>query len=106
VDQQGLSVFTVFYGLDWIATVPPTVRLATDAFGRTDGPIVFGWVMAAHQVGAAMAALGAGTIRTVLGDYQLAFLSSGLLCLVAAMFSLAIGQGRAALPSLVPEPGA
>jgi sugar phosphate permease len=106
VDQQGLSVFTVFYGLDWIATVPPTVRLATDAFGRTDGPIVFGWVMAAHQVGAAMAALGAGSIRTVLGDYQLAFLSSGLLCLVAAMFSLAIGRGRAAVPSLVAEPGA
>ena len=57
---SGLNVFTVFYGLDWIATVPPTVRLAADAFGKDDAPIVFGWVMAAHQVGAGLAALGVG----------------------------------------------
>ena len=64
LEHQGLSLFTVFYGLDSIATVPPTVRLATDAFGRQDGPVVFGWIFAAHQVGAAFAALGAGAIRT------------------------------------------
>jgi sugar phosphate permease len=92
----GLSLFTVFYGLDWIATVPPTVRLATDAFGRRDAPIVYGWVMAAHQVGAGMAALGAGVIRTALGEYRLAFVTSGALCLVAALLALAIGRRRAA----------
>ena len=95
VQGGGLSLFTVFYGLDWIATVPPTVKLATDAFGREDAPIVFGWVMAAHQVGAGAAALGAGVIRTQLGAYQLAFMTSGGMCLVAAAMALAIGrQGR------------
>jgi sugar phosphate permease len=93
-DHQGLSIFTVFYGLDWIATVPPTVKLATDAFGRRDAPIVFGWVMAAHQVGAGAAALGAGIIRTELGDYHAAFLASGSMCLAAALLALAIGRGR------------
>jgi sugar phosphate permease len=92
VQGAGLSIFTIFYGLDWVATVPPTVRLATDAFGREDAPIVFGWVMAAHQVGAGIAALGAGIIRAQLGAYQLAFMTSGALCLVAAVMALAIGR--------------
>jgi sugar phosphate permease len=92
VQGSGLSLFTVFYGLDWIATVPPTVKLATDAFGREDAPIVFGWVMAAHQVGAGVAALGAGVIRTQLGAYQIAFMTSGGMCLVAATMALAIGR--------------
>jgi len=92
---SGLSLFTVFYGLDWIATVPPTVKLATDAFGREDAPIVFGWVMAAHQVGAGMAALGAGVIRTELGAYHMAFMISGVMCLMAALMALAIGRRRA-----------
>ena len=96
----GLSLFTVFYGLDWIATVPPTVKLATDAFGRERAPIVFGWVMAAHQVGAGAAALGAGVIRTQSGAYHLAFLISGAMCLVAALMALAIGRQRP-----VPEAG-
>jgi sugar phosphate permease len=91
---SGLSLFTVFYGLDWIATVPPTVKLATDAFGREDAPIVFGWVMAAHQVGAGAAALAAGIVRTRLGDYRTAFLAAGSLCLVAAVMALAIRPGR------------
>lgn len=95
--QSGLLVFAVFYGLDWIATVPPTVRLATEAFGKEQGPIVFGWVVAAHQVGAGVAALGAGVIRTSLGDYQLAFMISGALCLVAALLALGVGRIRIAL---------
>ncbi len=95
-DGVGLNVFTVFYGLDWIATVPPTVRLATDAFGADDAPIVFGWVFAAHQVGAGMAALGAGIIRTRLGDYHHAFVISGLMCLVAAVMALFVNRGRQA----------
>jgi len=97
--QSGLLVFAVFYGLDWIATVPPTVRLATEAFGKEQGPIVFGWVVAAHQVGASVAALGAGLIRTTLGDYQLAFFISGALCLVAALLALGVGRIRFAWPA-------
>jgi predicted MFS family arabinose efflux permease len=102
---SGLNVFTVFYGLDWIATVPPTVRLAADAFGKDDAPIVFGWVMAAHQVGAGLAALGAGLVRTSLGDYRLAFITSGTLCLGAALLALAVGRG-ARDPSAIPLPAA
>jgi predicted MFS family arabinose efflux permease len=103
---SGLNVFTVFYGLDWIATVPPTVRLASDAFGKDDAPIVFGWVMAAHQVGAGLAALGAGLVRTSLGDYRLAFITSGTLCLGAALLALAVGRGaRDASPIALPAAG-
>jgi predicted MFS family arabinose efflux permease len=97
----GLGLFTVFYGLDWIATVPPTVKLATDAFGREDAPVVFGWVMAAHQVGAGLAALGAGVIRTETGAYQAAFMISGGMCLAAALMALAIGR-RPARRELAP----
>jgi len=93
LEQQGLSIFTVFYGLDWIATVPPTVKLSVDAFGPRDAPIVFGWVVAAHQVGASVAALSAGIVRDQLGDYRYAFVSSGMMCLLAAGFALAIARG-------------
>ena len=96
VAGSGLLVFAVFYGLDWIATVPPTVRLASEAFGKDEGPIVFGWIVAAHQVGAGVAALGAGILRTSLGDYQLAFMISGGLCLVAALLALGVGRVKLA----------
>src|SRR6185503_16024551 len=86
----GLLVFAVFYGLDWIATVPPTVRLATDAFGTARAPVMFGWIAAGHQVGAALTALSAGWVRTTLGDYQVAFWGSGTLCLVAALLALQV----------------
>jgi predicted MFS family arabinose efflux permease len=79
-----LSGFAVFYGLDWIATVPPTVRLTANTFGRENVGVVYGWIGAAHQLGASLAALTAGTIRTYLGDYRDAFWLSGGLCLVAA----------------------
>ena len=90
----GLSLFAIFYGLDWVATVPPTVRLANDAFGREEGPIMFGWIMAAHQLGAATAAFGAGVIRTELDAYLLAFIIAGLMCLIAALMVLGINAGR------------
>ena len=92
----GLGVFAVFYGLDWIATVPPTVRLTGEVFGREKAGIVFGWVVAAHQVGAAFAAYTAGAIRTGLGDYAWAFLGAGALCLIAAVAVLPIARGRSA----------
>ncbi|MEI6045847.1 MAG: MFS transporter [Chloroflexota bacterium] len=88
-----LLVFIVFYGLDWVATVPPTVRLTTDLFGRENGSIMFGWIMASHQLGAAFAASGAGLIYSWLGDYQVAFISAGLLALVAAGLVIRIGHG-------------
>jgi MFS family permease len=95
--ETGLWVFAVWYGLDWIATVPPTLRLATDAFGAERAPIMFGWIGAGHQVGAALTAFGAGWIRTTLGDYHLAFWSSGALCLLAAALALQVGRRPARL---------
>jgi MFS family permease len=90
--QASLWVFAVWYGLDWIATVPPTLRLATDAFGSERAPIVFGWIGVGHQIGAALTAFSAGWVRTALGDYQLAFWGSGGLCLVAAALALQVGR--------------
>ena len=84
----GLSLFAVFYGLDWIATVPPTVRIAADHFGRERAGIVFGWVFAAHQIGAAAAAFGAGLSRSLAATYLPAFYLAGLACLVAALLAL------------------
>ena len=84
----GLSVFAVFYGLDWVATVPPTVKLATAHFGREKAGVVFGWIFTAHQLGAATAAWGAGLTRTELSSYVPAFLVAGALCLLATALCL------------------
>ncbi len=92
--QFALILFIVFYGLDWVATVPPTVQLARRAFGAQNFAIVYGWIFAAHQMGAAAIAFAAGAVRTFFGDYQLAFMSSGLLCLVAAGLVLRIARER------------
>jgi len=89
-DIVSLSIFAVFYGLDWIATVPPTVKLSVEAFGENDGPIVFGWIAAGHQLGAASAALGAGVWRASQGRYLEAFVLAGATALIAAVGSLAI----------------
>ncbi|MBP2300645.1 MFS transporter [Azospirillum picis] len=91
----GLSLFAVFYGLDWIATVPPTVRLIADRFGRERANLVFGWVFAGHQIGAATAAFGAGLSRTVLQSYLPAFFTAGILCLIAALLVPTLGRWRA-----------
>jgi MFS family permease len=80
----GLFGFVLVYGLDWVATVPPTVALVNEVFGRERGPVVFGWIFAAHQVGAAFAAWAAATVRTATGTYLLAFLVAAGLCAVAA----------------------
>jgi sugar phosphate permease len=103
ISFYGLSLFAVFYGLDWIATVPPTVRLVTRTFGTERGPIMFGWIAASHQLGAALAAFAAGALRANLGTYLEAFILSGLLCLIAALMVLFIGQKRGeGLPEAVP----
>jgi len=82
--SNGLSFFAIFYGLDWVATVPPTVRLTTNTFGKENAGVIYGWIFTAHQLGASLAALGAGSIRTYLGDYRDAFWISGGLCVAAA----------------------
>ncbi|HWM01248.1 MAG TPA: MFS transporter [Actinophytocola sp.] len=87
--EPSMWVFIVFYGLDWIATVPPTVALCRNRFGDA-GPVVFGWVFASHQIGAAIAAVGAGLVRDVRGSYDLAWFIAGGLCVAAAMLSLGI----------------
>jgi MFS family permease len=88
----GLSLFAMFYGLDWIATVPPTVRLTAQRFGPERANLVFGWIFAGHQMGAATAAFGAGLSRTLLATYLPAFFVAGALCVVAALIVLAIAR--------------
>ena len=95
-----LIVFIVFYGLDWVATVPPTIALSSGVLGRANGGIVFGWVFASHQLGASFAASAAGIVRTWLGDYQVAFISAGLLCLVASGLVIRIGSAARGQPAL------
>nr|WP_242535343.1 MFS transporter [Streptomyces albidoflavus] len=85
--------FIVFYGLDWVATVPPTMALCRERFGE-DSAIVFGWVLASHQVGAAVVAFAAGVARDVFGSYDVVWYASGGLCAVAALFALMIRVGR------------
>jgi hypothetical protein len=98
VELFGLPVFAVFYDLDWIATVPPTVPLTTDPVGPADGAIVVGWIVPAHQIGAGLGALGAGVVRTELSTYTPAWVTAGLISMVAAVMVLGIGAVRAASP--------
>jgi len=86
----GLSVFAMFYGLDWVATVPPTIKLAGSVFGRERAAMVFGWVFAAHQIGAATAAFGAGLSRTAWLTYAPALYVAGGACLVAGLLALMV----------------
>jgi sugar phosphate permease len=99
----GLSAFTIFYGLDWIATVPPTVRLATQAFGVEEGPVVFGWISASHQLGAGAIAFAAGWMRTTLGSYTPSFEISGMLCIVAVLAIASMRTTRTAAAMPIPE---
>jgi sugar phosphate permease len=90
----GLSLFAMFYGLDWIATVPPTVRLTAQRFGAERANLVFGWIFAGHQLGAGTAAFGAGLSRTLLASYLPAFFVAGALCLVAALLAISISRPK------------
>jgi MFS family permease len=97
-----LSIFAVFYGLDWIATVPPTLRLTTEAFGETAAAMVFGWILAGHQLGAACAAFLAGYMRTLQGDYVDAFVFAGTTGIIAAALALMIGRPGTASARVAP----
>lgn len=91
--------FVIFYGLDWVATVPPTLALCRVHFGD-DAPVVFGWVLASHQIGAALVAFLAGYVRDTFGSYDPAWYASGALCAVAALMALVIRRRRE--PSVLP----
>jgi predicted MFS family arabinose efflux permease len=96
VSLVAMIAFTIIYGLDFIATVPPTVRLTVAAFGREIGPAVFGWIFAAHQLGVGFMAASAGVSRDALGTYGPAFLVAGALCIVAAAAFLLVRRPAAA----------
>jgi len=101
----GIALFVVFYGLDWVATVPPTVRLTADIFGKQNAGRVFAWIFVAHQLGAASVSYAAGAMHDWFGNYQAAFLTSGAICLVAASMAIRIGRKPAGigLPIAKPE---
>ncbi|MET0692042.1 MAG: MFS transporter [Candidatus Binatia bacterium] len=89
-DFTGLVFFAIVYGLDWFATVPPSMAITADTFGRQNVGKVYGWIFMSHQIGAAIMASAAGAIRTWLGDYQFAFLSGGVIAMIAAGLALQI----------------
>src|SRR5690349_16181796 len=101
----GLSLFAMFYGLDWIATVPPTVRLTAQRFGAERANLVFGWIFAGHQLGAGTAAFGAGLSRTLLATYLPAFFVAGALCLLAALLAVAIARQPKPAPAALATAG-
>ncbi|MSO29028.1 MAG: MFS transporter [Candidatus Planktophila sp.] len=90
--QASTLVFVIFYGLDWVATVPPTIMLCRSVLGPQRASVVYGWVFAAHQIGGATAAFGAAILRVKLGDYAAAFYISGLMCIITAYFVLQIAK--------------
>lgn len=87
-------IFIIFYGLDWVATVPPTVMLCRTILGPDRGTIIYGWVFASHQIGGSIAALGAAIVRVKFGDYAAAFYASGVLCIITSYFVLQIGKSK------------
>jgi predicted MFS family arabinose efflux permease len=91
-DMVSLSVFAIFYGLDWVATVPPTVALTNQVFGRKDAPVIVSWIVCGHQMGGALAALGGGVMRNATGSYLAAFIISGATCLIASALVLRIAR--------------
>ncbi|MCI9871636.1 MFS transporter [Arthrobacter humicola] len=100
--QPSMIVFVVIYGLDWVATVPPTAAICRQVFGA-DGSVVFGWVFAAHQLGAAAAALAAGAVRDATGQYTYAWFAAAAMCTIAAVISATIRRD-ARKPESVPVP--
>jgi sugar phosphate permease len=98
-DPMSLGAFSLFYGLDFVATVPPTVMLANQVFGRQAAPIIVAWLLCGHQIGAAIAAAGAGWIRSTTGSYFEAFIISGVACLVASLIVLRVSHTKAPVPA-------
>jgi MFS family permease len=87
-----LWFFIIFYGLDWVATVPPTIKLTSEIFGKERAGILFGWIMAAHQIGASIAAFSGGLLHDMLGSYYFSFLTAGAFCVAASLIVMKIGK--------------
>ena len=102
--NAGLILFIVFYGLDWVATVPPTITITTETFGLRDGPIIYGWVLTAHLLGGATVATAAGVIGTATGGCGLAFLVSGFSASVPPASACLSGGSQGASPTVTPLP--
>lgn len=85
-----IIVFTVFYGLDWVATVPPTINLSRQIFGLQKSAIIYGWIYAAHQAGAAVAAYGGGLVYKYFNNYTWAFTMAGVFCVLASLFVIVV----------------
>jgi predicted MFS family arabinose efflux permease len=94
LDVNFLFLFAIVYGLDWIATVPPTVNLTVACFGRASLGTIYGWIFCSHMVGAGLAAYAGGIFRDLLGNYHLIFISAAMLGFMAAILSLAIRVPR------------
>jgi MFS family permease len=92
-----LVFFSVFYGLDWIATVPPTISISRQVFGIEKSGIVYGWIFASHQAGAAVAAYGGGLIYKIFDSYTWAFFLAGIFCLMASLFVIVIKKQKSEL---------
>jgi predicted MFS family arabinose efflux permease len=94
MNMQGLLIFAVIYGLDWVATVPPTINLTAMRFGKASVGVLYGWIFFSHMVGAAFAAYAGGLLRDALGDYTVAFFSAALLGFLAAAFAVGISSAQ------------
>lgn len=98
-DTPGLAIFALLYGLNWIATLPPTVKIANEEFGEAEGPVVYGWVQVAHQLGAASAAYGAGLNRQLTGQYDFAFMAAGVVALLTMLAMHISARRQSVLPA-------
>jgi len=103
-DFSGLFVFAVVYGLDWFATVAPTIAITSDTFGKRSVGIIYGWIFVFHQVGGAVAATAAGAVRVSMGQYHYAFIAGGLMAMVAAGLALSIRPQRILAPQAARQP--
>jgi predicted MFS family arabinose efflux permease len=101
IEMPGMFIFAIIYGLDWAATVPPTVNLTAQRFGRSSVGTLYGWIFCSHMIGAGIASFAGGFFRDLLGNYTVIFLSAGVLGIVAAGLALSISSPRK-LAALVP----
>ncbi|MBK9125150.1 MAG: MFS transporter [Chloroflexi bacterium] len=96
LEMQGMLLFTIIYGFDWVATVPPTINLTAERFGRKSLGSIYGWIYCSHMIGAGIASFAGGFFRDHLGDYHLIFISAAIMGIVASGLTLGIkGRGVA-----------
>lgn len=105
LEMQGMLIFAIVYGLDWVATVPPTVNLTSQRFGRASLGTLYGWIFCAHMIGAGLASYAGGLFRDVLGDYHLIFISAAILGIIASGLSLSMSPHRKPAPAARPAQG-